>query len=308
MEAGMRDAGSAERAYRRRLTAQFEDRARTRKQVEKFGLAWLSGHHTLYKFKGFSGEPRKHVLDIIRNSRVYFSAPSQFNDPLDCAPIFQLARPVSDTAFVEELRDEEAAFAAAAGKSPQEIERMRRAEGVPAERVANAVTASTRKMLDADTTVFCLSAEEGHPLLWSHYADSHRGVCLHFKTTPGSLFGLARTVRYRRRRLPILIPLRYNRSKSQLADLMASVKAEFWRYEHEYRIFAHKGIDWGSTLVRQRCSFDPRLLSGLTLGMRISTADRRTLIRAATQRHPPVAVYQAEEAADRFWVESFRIA
>jgi len=77
-----------------------------------------------------SGDVRDQVLDIIRNSRIYFSSPDQFNDPLDCAPICALAKPLTDD-FIKELLEDEAALAKAAGKSQVEIEALRRAEGVP---------------------------------------------------------------------------------------------------------------------------------------------------------------------------------
>jgi hypothetical protein len=52
-----------------------------------------------------------------------------------------------------------------------------------------------------------------HPLLRSHYAGSHTGVCLHFRVAGGSVFGLARGVDYSKPRPPILIPMRYNGSE-----------------------------------------------------------------------------------------------
>jgi hypothetical protein len=51
-------------------------------------MAWAQGIATLYKLKSLTGESRDHTLDIIENSRIYFSSPEQFNDPFDCAPPF----------------------------------------------------------------------------------------------------------------------------------------------------------------------------------------------------------------------------
>ena len=34
-----------------------------------------------------------------------------------------------------------------------------------------------------------MSAERDNLLMWSHYADCHRGICIEFKTTVGTLFG-----------------------------------------------------------------------------------------------------------------------
>ncbi|HWE84809.1 MAG TPA: DUF2971 domain-containing protein [Terracidiphilus sp.] len=37
-----------------------------------------------------------------------------------------------------------------------------------------------------ETGIFSLSADPAHPLMWAHYADQHRGLCLGFEETPGS--------------------------------------------------------------------------------------------------------------------------
>jgi DUF2971 family protein len=303
----MSDAGEAVRKHRALLTAQFEQRQELRESAAKLRFAWVEGREKLFKFKSLSGGSRDQVLDVITNSRIYFSSPDQFNDPLDCAPVCVPAKSTSDPQFVQEMLEDEAALASAAGKSPEEIEALRQAEGVPPNKVGSAVTARLRAELINDARVFCLSASDSHPLLWSHYADSHRGVCLHFRAAPGSLFGLARAVEYRSTRLPILVPLKYNKSEDDIAETMVRVKAEYWGYENEYRIIAHEGTDWGDTLLKRFCSFPPKLLCGLTLGMKISPADRRALIELSTKRHPAIAVYQAEEAPDRFWIDAYRV-
>lgn len=303
----MSDAGDGVRKHRALLTAQYEERQELRTNAERLRLAWMEGREKLFKFKGMSRDSRDHVLDMISNSRIYFSSPDQFNDPLDCAPVCAPAKSVADPAFIQELLENETALARAAGKSPEEIEAMRKAEGVPPSEIGFAVTARMRRELINDARVFCLSASDSHPLLWSHYADCHRGICLHFKAAPGSLFGLARAVEYRQARPAILVPLEYNKSDDDIADTMVRVKAEFWGYEEEYRIIAHEGTEWGDTLVDRRCSFPSSLLCGITLGMRISPSDRKGLIELSTNRYPALAIYQAEEDPDRFWINTYRV-
>lgn len=304
----MSDAGHAVRRYRALLARQYAERQKRRRNLrgdsKKLRLAWAEGHEKLFKFKSMSGPSRDQVLDIMTNSRVYFSSPEQFNDPLDCAPTCAPAKPLTDE-FIKELLEDEAALAKAAGKSREELEALRQAEGVPPERMGAAVTERIRSALISDTRVFCLSASEAHPLLWSHYADSHRGICLHFKTTPGELFGLARAVEYRAKRPSILVPLQYN--KDDITETMVRVKGDFWGYEGEYRIIGHESPDWDVTLVNRLAEFPPELLCGVTLGMKIAAHDRQVLMTLAARHHPEIAVYQAQEAPDRFGIDIFRI-
>ena len=119
------------------------------------------------------------------------------------------------------------------------------------------------------------------------------------------MFGLARAVEYRAKRPSILVPLHYN--KDDITDTMVRVKGDFWDYEDEYRIIGHEGPDWDVTMVNRLCEFQPELLCGITLGMKTSPQDRQDLMALAARHYPEVAVYQAQEAPDRFEVEIFRI-
>jgi hypothetical protein len=120
---------------------------------------------------------------------------------------------------------------------------------------------------------------------------------------------LARAVDYRGERPSILVPLKYNKSNDEITDAMVRVKGDFWGYEDEYRIIGHEGadVDWGATMVDRLCPFPPELLCGITLGMKTSPQDRKDLMVLAAKHYPEMAVYQAEEAKDRFGVDIFRI-
>lgn len=125
----MSDAGDAVRRHRALLGRQYAGRQKRRRELlanaKKLRFAWAEGHEKLFKYKSMSGDSRDQVLDIIKNSRIYFSSPDQFNDPLDCAPICALAKPLTDD-FIKDLLEDEAALAKAAGKSQVEIEALRR--------------------------------------------------------------------------------------------------------------------------------------------------------------------------------------
>ena len=206
---------TAERA-RRRLE---QDRAERLKNAKRLRFAWIEGNHTLYKFKSLNDDSRDHVLDMVENSRLYFPRPAQFNDPFDCAPVFSFAKPLSDPEFLAELRAEEDRMIAQRGLTPAERLDLRNA-AVDVGQLAQLITTQTRDVLRDDVRIFCLSARLDHPLLWSHYADSHKGVCLHFVARPGSVIGGARAVKYRTERVPVLVPFGYNRNSPDIADKM----------------------------------------------------------------------------------------
>jgi hypothetical protein len=270
-------------------------------------ISWAEGLEVLYKFKSLAGESRGHTLDIIENSRVYFSSPSQFNDPFDCSPRIDFAQDIRDPSFVAQLREDEQRMARESGMTELELEKLRAAEGVPVERMAEAVRANILAELRRDTRVFCLTTELRHPLMWSHYASSHTGICLHFSCAPGSLFGLARRVIYRRDRPAILIPLKAQ-SEDEITERMVFEKAQFWDYESEYRIIGHYGVHWGHGFdSMSRVEFPPELLCGITLGMQITQPDRADILALAASHKPAIPVWQASESPACFWLEAERV-
>ena len=247
--------------------------------------AWAWNIETLFKLRSLDSEARGYTLDIIENARLYFPSPEQFNDPFDCAPPFQLAGNMNDPSFVEELVREETQMALEGGLTPEALAKMRTSEGVPIEQMAAAARKHTLEALRRGTRILCLSAEQRHPLMWSHYASGHTGISLHFRCGPDNVFGLARSVTYHRDRKPVLLPLN-RQTTDEIVERLAFEKAEFWEYEHEYRI-TDGGPEWEYKFDgSNRISFPPELLCGITLGMRISEHDKRELLAIAAARKP----------------------
>jgi hypothetical protein len=267
--------------------------------------AWVLGHDTLYKFKGFQGDQRKHVLDVLRYSRVYLSSPDQFNDPYDSAPVIALAGDPRDPTFLAELRRAEDAIIAERKIDAKTVSLMRRRGGQSASALADAVIKSTRHMLVSSTRIFCLSQELLNPLQWAHYANGHRGVALHFsaQTRP---FRLARQVIYRKARRPILIPLG-RQSNQSIADRMVFIKGQFWKYEREYRVVAINGVLPGASLKGPYLDFDSGALTAITFGMKMPKRDRNSLLRAIDRYRPALQVYEVAEVKGQFGMTLNRI-
>jgi len=82
--------------------------------------------------------------------------------------------------------------------------------------------------------ILCFTRRWKNPLMWSHYAEKHRGVVLEFEIDEEALI----KVRYTRKRIS------FDLSKVALADgfssddaeLLARTKSHHWSYEREYRV------------------------------------------------------------------------
>lgn len=74
--------------------------------------------------------------------------------------------------------------------------------------------------------LICFSEDWVNPLLWSHYADKHRGICLGFDVNELVL----RKVSYVRDRPSLKLPL-----TNEAADQLLWTKYRDWKYEEERR-------------------------------------------------------------------------
>lgn len=96
----------------------------------------------------------------------------------------------------------------------------------PDRRVRQALR-DTKNAMAQKCGLLCFSLDWHNPLLWSHYADRHRGIALGFDIDDRIL----RPVSYRRTR-PLLKTI-----DLKVPDWLLYTKFVDWEYEHEARIF-----------------------------------------------------------------------
>jgi len=82
--------------------------------------------------------------------------------------------------------------------------------------------------------VLCFSRSWGNPVLWSHYADKHKGVCLGFDIPDG----LLKRVEYEGERLPIDVEnkLKDENPNNIMKEKLLTTKFKHWDYEEEERV------------------------------------------------------------------------
>jgi hypothetical protein len=191
------------------------------------------GIRQLYHYEPFES---KYLEDALTRNRVHFSNPENFNDPWDSYPWFdpvgvkdptcrarwvQFFEPLFQT-LPADLRD-----AAPQAGWPQNSELLIKA-------IEN-MTASTRKIIAERWRIYCLTPHPDSPLMWSHYADKHNGICLEFDARD-KVIGRAFQVVYSDA-VPVLDGHSLTESE-EIADKILLSKSSEWSCENEYRILA----------------------------------------------------------------------
>jgi len=231
-----------------------------------------------------AGGAAEFVERTICHGELYFPRPSSFNDPFDCRPSFLFE--ATDDEMVsyyervlrkrfphlndEQRRQEARAKIADPERSPRNPETVKSVTELHTEQITERIG------------VLCLSTERSDILMWSHYADSHRGICLEFDGH-FEFFAAAQEVKYPPAR-PRINPFRQGQEEMMEAALLT--KADHWGYEREWRLVQYAK---GPGVYR----FPDEALTGVILGAQISPENERKVCGWLEARRHPVKLYRS---------------
>ena len=199
------------------------------------------------------------TLKALINNELFFGIPNNFNDPLDCkfslslyplpsfqqAERFYLSLKLSDNELKAKLLSYK--------ENPKII----------------------RKDIEADYTlklrksfcITCFSERADSILMWSHYADKHKGICLKFdwKVHPKYFKG------YKVQYTSELPKVTYNGNRQFDTTDIFLTKLKHWKYEKEIRSIA--AVEDGIQIA----AFNPKALVAVIFGEKISAEDKLTI-------------------------------
>lgn len=190
------------------------------------------------RYRSLSGDSANWVREMILKSEHFFSSPLSFNDPFDCRPNFSLHGSKSD--LLKYFDGLVARQMGGLGREARRAEARRQYGEYTTHTNAFAKMESFRRAyrerVTSNVGVLCLSEVHDDILMWAHYADSHRGVCLVFDASE-PFFATAQPVHYRDLR-PNVNPVVH--SHDQMLDAAMFTKSSHWSYEREWRILQYK--------------------------------------------------------------------
>jgi hypothetical protein len=280
------------------------------------------GISTLYRYMPYpapndvapgASDRRTWVHRVLTHAELYFPLAPQFNDPFEAAPHFRIPRhtdgSIDTDVYIHALRTK---YGPAWGWSEQQIDE---AEAFLSQRVrAGTFEADTLLLeqkqvawLHSDFPMCCLTRDRGNVPMWSYYAGSHTGVCIHFDAI-NSAFGSAFKVIYSDD-YPFIPQPAMNLPPMFMIQQLVLTKATAWAHEAEYRL-----IDMPNQEARKRAldppitvrpgpqlyQFPTKHVVGITCGARMSDDAIGQIIEICGNRKPRLPVYRARKLEHKF--------
>jgi len=282
----------------------------------------LSIPRRLFKYRAFNNL----TLDIIIADNLFYADPSTFNDPLDTRPSLNTDLSASDLEravrkFVERRVGAEMKAAAKTikYKGPKTMDQISRLSRLQADRVISEINYNANDpsyetqdplryllgrqlekelLLQYDKGIVSLAQRVTCPLMWSHYGDQHRGVCIGY-SVPSDAHQHLHKVEYGGKRLvdasKVLAMLDGDKDAGRQVDEAVLLrKAGSWRYEQEWRLIGARGLQ-----------DSPLELEEVTFGMRCTEAVKYAVIAALDDRSRPVRFYEMRELHGTFDLKKY---
>ena len=237
----------------------------------------------LYKYRSLSGDNFKFTHDIFRNNELYFAHPDEVNEPFDCKippclknlnkeKLIKRFSVFDQTQFecreinLEKLED-------VVNNTPLSVLQKRLKKDIKSQR---------------DVGVLSLSEKNLDILMWGHYADSHKGICIGFAYHELSFAFRETSIVPEQVIYPEDNKYKWDPFEDDAitqADKIYLTKAKDWKYEKEWRVILP---EHGRTLQK----IDPNALVSVYLGCQIANNDKETIINWCLQREQRPKVYE----------------
>lgn len=228
----------------------------------------------LYKYRTVNS-----VEHLLMNHSIYFSCYKDFNDPFESA--FNT---------LEEYTPQQYYDSFLFGEMPPKI-----AEDLTKQIACGIIDGKTIikqliKEVISSMGYYCMTSKPDNLLMWAHYADSHKGVCLKFDILKDLESFL------------VPVPIDYNPQYINfdvLADNILNVvrrKSPDWKYEDEYRII--------KTDFQGPWKIKPECLVEIIFGCRTPGKDKDSIKRLASSNgFENIKFSEAREKNDSYGLE-----
>lgn len=193
----------------------------------------------LYKYRSLN----EYSIKTLTDGEIYLPSISELNDPFEGSIPYVLRikgkKPEDLNASEMFLFMLEQASKYHPDWSPEQLHQFayeeQRAGRILDENHLQVQRDETTKQIDSLFGVFSLTSEKNNFLMWSHYADSHKGICIGFNSEIlfNTVAGTLGPVTYK-----MEFPVKdfYTEDVFTEHNRLIATKGEYWEYEKEYRL------------------------------------------------------------------------
>jgi hypothetical protein len=146
----------------------------------------------------------------------------------------------------------------------------------------------SRDEIGRNRGLLCFSQHWHNPVLWAHYAESNKGICLGFDVPDGQ-----QAVAY------VEHPMQFTQLSADIANKMLFTKYEHWRYEEEVRLWAELNERTGDYYFHH---FDGDLQLKEVIAGAGNQVSERKIVKALGMNINGVRILKARLAFDAFRV------
>ena len=215
---------------------------------------------TIYKYFRIN----ENLYQLLINNKLWFSYHEDFNYPYDC--YFDFSKNITVEASIDFLMENFENGETLPTDYDRDSEFVKRSPDL----IRNQVIKPIQEFITS-VSLCCFSANSKSLLMWSHYADSHGGVCIGFGTnlllkTFTKIFWVKYKIKFPELNL-LKMPI------DSMYDILAN-KSNEWQYEKEVRIL-------GDT--KGNFPFMKEAVKEVIFGIRSTEEQRNTIVRLVNQ-------------------------
>jgi hypothetical protein len=231
----------------------------------------------LYKYESIN------ILSLrnLKNAQIFFNAPINFNDPFEVSGSIS----TNKTQYKKIL---------------SHYQKNADTNNAPTKETIDAVLKkdfeNEQKKFLHNNGCYCLSKINNNILMWSHYADKHKGMCLEFKTSamPTQIVEKMREVKYSNKQ-PTICPMCVILD-CKCSDPLAPLYTKFkdWKYEQEVRMFHTDS----NTLY----GYGVEALEAVYFGVKTDETDRENVCLILKGQNKNIKFYKGEMGRNSYTV------
>jgi len=263
-------------------------------------------------------------LDVIENLKIRFTQPKALNDPFEAMPLVDISNEMSP--LINTIKQEAEQLWNQTDPTEQTSDNYQLLQKSVDNLVANAnrmasgensrIGSAVMEGLNQKIGILSLSKTIHNLLLWSHYADSHRGYAIGFDPDHPYFHALSElgTITHPN-------PVTYTTQRSfirkndhDLYTKMFCEKPIDWAYEEEFRIFrqfsdltTNAGLDKADYLI-YLADIPPDVIRSIYIGAQAGQPFKDRLVNTVSGHKIKASIFEMKFSGSEYRVEPYRIA